>query len=159
MLRVTILAVGGLKERYWADATAEYKKRLAAYCKLEIIELPEYRLPQNPSPAEIAKCVEEEGKRIREKLPAHSYRAALCIEGSELPSEALAARLTGLAGTHSHLVWIIGGSHGLADDVKSLADLRLSMSPMTFPHQLARVMLLEQLYRAFSIAGGGKYHK
>jgi 23S rRNA (pseudouridine1915-N3)-methyltransferase len=159
MLRVTILAVGGLKERFWADAAAEYKKRLAAYCKLEIVELPEYRLPQNPSAAEIAKCVEEEGKKLQEKTPPHSYRVALCIEGGEISSEDLAARLTAVAGTHSHIVWIIGGSHGLAENIKSQADLRLSMSPMTFPHQLARVMLLEQLYRGFSIAAGGKYHK
>jgi 23S rRNA (pseudouridine1915-N3)-methyltransferase len=159
MLHVTILAVGGLKEKYWADATAEYTKRLAAFCKLEIVELPEYRLPQNPSPAEIAKCVQEEGKRILEKTPPHSYRIALCIEGGEISSEALAAKLRELSNTHSHIVWIIGGSHGLVDEVKKQADLRLSMSPMTFPHQLARVMLLEQIYRGFSIAGGGKYHK
>jgi 23S rRNA (pseudouridine1915-N3)-methyltransferase len=159
MLHVTILAVGGLKERYWVDATAEYTKRLAAFCKLEIAELTEYRLPQNPSAAEIAKCVQEEGKRILEKIPPHSYRVALCIEGGEISSEALAAKLRDLANSHSHIVWIIGGSHGLADEVKKQADLRLSLSPMTFPHQLARVMLLEQIYRGFSIAAGSKYHK
>jgi 23S rRNA (pseudouridine1915-N3)-methyltransferase len=161
MLHITILAVGALKDRHWQDAAAEYKKRLAAFCKLEVVELPEYRLPQNPSPAEIQKCIAEEGKRILEKTPRqlHCYQIALCIEGGELTSEALAARLTAIAGTHSRVVLVIGGSRGLADEVKAAADLRLSMSQMTFPHQLARVMLLEQLYRGFSIAGGGKYHK
>lgn len=160
MLRVTLLCVGNLKERYWRDACAEYEKRLSAFCKLSIVELPEERLPDAPSAAQITQVLDAEGKRILAKIPANAAVVALCIEGKEMPSPAIAATLERFANDgKSDVVFIIGGSHGLSVAVKKKATLRLSMSPMTFPHQLARVMLLEQIYRAFQISGGGKYHK
>jgi len=160
MVNVTLLCVGKLKEAYWRDACAEYEKRLGAFCRFRLVEVAEERLPDNPSAAQIAATVEAEGRRLLDKLPRDAALLALCIEGKELDSPALAAyveRQT-VAGT-SHIALVIGGSWGLSDEVKSRAALRLSMSPMTFPHQLARVMLLEQLYRSFQITTGGKYHK
>ena len=160
MLNVTMLCVGKLKEAYWRDACAEYEKRLGAFCRFRLIEVAEERLPDNPSAAQIAATVEAEGKRLLDQIPRDSAVIPMCIEGKELDSPALAARMQKLAvdGT-SHIVFVIGGSWGLSDSVKSKGSLRLSMSPMTFPHQLARVMLLEQIYRAFQISSGGKYHK
>lgn len=160
MLNITLLCVGKLKESYWRDACAEYEKRLGAFCRFRLIEVAEERLPDNPSASQIAATVEAEGKRILEQIPRDSAVIPLCIEGKELDSPALAARMQRLAvdGT-SHIAFIIGGSWGLSDAVKNRAALCLSMSPMTFPHQLARVMVLEQVYRAFQISSGGKYHK
>lgn len=160
MLRITVLCIGNLKERYWRDACAEYEKRLGAFCKLSVIELQEERLSDTPSAAQIAQTLDAEGKRILAKIPQGAAVAALCIEGKEMPSPALAATFEKYANEgKSDVVLVIGGSHGLSDAVKERANLRLSMSPMTFPHQLARVMLLEQIYRAFQISSGGKYHK
>ena len=160
MLSITLLAVGGLKETYLRQASAEYAKRLGAFCKLQVIEVPEHRLPQNPSAAQIEAGLAAEGAALRQKIPGGSYLAALCIEGKALSSTQLARQIAALAqGGASHLTFIIGGSHGLWQPLKTRADLRLSMSPMTFPHQLARVMLLEQIYRAMSINSGSKYHK
>lgn len=160
MLNITLLCVGKLKEAYWRDACEEYKKRLGAFCKFHLIEVAEERLPDNPSAAQISATIEAEGKRIMDQIPKDSAVIPLCIEGKELDSPALAMRMQKLAveGT-SHIVFVIGGSWGLSDVVKSRGVLRLSMSPMTFPHQLARVMVLEQIYRAFQISNGGKYHK
>ena len=160
MQRVTVLCVGKLKERFYADAAAEYVKRLQRYCKLEIIELPEQRLPEDPSPAEIQRALRAEGAAIREKLPKGGAVVALCIEGKPCSSEELSRRMAdfGIQG-RTQVTFIIGGSFGLDEDVKKHADWRLSMSPMTFPHHLARVMLLEQIYRACQIAEGTKYHK
>ncbi|MBQ8684233.1 MAG: 23S rRNA (pseudouridine(1915)-N(3))-methyltransferase RlmH [Clostridia bacterium] len=160
MLNITLLCVGKLKEAYWRDACAEYEKRLGAFCRFRLVEVAEERLPDAPSAAQIAATVEAEGKRLLEQLPRDCAVIPLCIEGKELDSPALAARLQKLAveGT-SHIAFVIGGSWGLSEAVKSRACLRLSMSPMTFPHQLARVMVLEQVYRAFQISSGGKYHK
>lgn len=159
MLTVTLLAVGGLKEQYLRAAAGEYLKRLSGFCKPVVLELDEYRLPPAPSPALVEKCIEAEGQAILAKIPKNAKMIALCIEGRQCSSEQLAQDLQRLTGETSHVVFVIGGSHGLADAVKNAAQRRLSMSAMTFPHQLARIMLLEQLYRAFSIAGGGKYHK
>lgn len=160
MQRVTVLCVGKLKEKFYIDAAAEYVKRLQRHCKLELIELPEQRLPDDPSPAEIQKALRAEGDAIREKLPKGGAVIALCIEGTELSSEALSKKLAQLASAGaSQLTFLIGGSFGLHPRVKQRADLRLSMSPMTFPHHLARVMLLEQLYRAYQIDTGTRYHK
>lgn len=158
MLHVKVICIGKLKESYLRQAQEEYQKRLGAYCRLEILELPEYRLPQDPSAAEIDRGLSEEGKRILQK--ASGMLIPLCIEGKELSSPELAQELAqrSLAG-ESCISFIIGGSFGLAEEVKRQASLRLSMSPMTFPHQLARIMLLEQLYRAFSINANAKYHK
>ena len=160
MLNITLLCVGKLKEAYWRDACAEYEKRLGAFCRFRLVEVAEERLPDSPSSAQIAATVEAEGKRLLEQLPRDGAVIPLCIEGKELDSPALSARIQKLAVDGiSHVVFIIGGSWGLSEAVKSRATLRLSMSPMTFPHQLARVMVLEQIYRAFQIASGGKYHK
>jgi len=160
MLKFRIICVGRLTERFFAEAEKEYLKRLGGYCRIEIVEVPEYRLPDSPSAAEILIALEREGAAIGEKTPAGAKTIALCIEGRELDSPGLAALLTdsALCG-ESRLCFVIGGSHGLHGPIKDDADMRLSMSKMTFPHSLARVMLLEQLYRAFKIAEGGKYHK
>lgn len=160
MLAVRLICVGKLGEKFWADACAEYQKRLGAYCKLEIVELPEQRLPQTPSQGEIDAALQKEAALIEAKLPQGAAVIALCVEGRALSSEELAdycGRLT-VSGT-SRLCFVIGGSCGLDASVKKRAALRLSMSKMTFPHHLARVMALEQLYRALNIAAGGKYHK
>jgi 23S rRNA (pseudouridine1915-N3)-methyltransferase len=160
MLGVTVLCVGRLKEEYLREACAEYAKRLGAFCRFQVLELEEERLPQSPSDAQISRCLEAEGRRLLEKIPQGAFAAALCIEGKELDSPGLARVLeeTPLRGK-SQMVFVIGSSWGLDDEVKRRADLRLSMSRMTFPHQLARVMLLEQIYRGFQISSGGKYHK
>lgn len=160
MMNVTILAVGKLKEAYWKDACREYSKRLGAFCRFSIEEIPEYRLPESPSPAQIKAGLEKEGEMLLSHIPANSFITALCIEGKELDSVRLSQQMQKAAveGKNS-LVFIIGGSFGLWEGVKEQAHLRLSMSPMTFPHQLARVMLCEQVYRAFCIAANTKYHK
>ena len=160
MQRVTVLCVGKLKEKFYTDAAAEYVKRLQRYCKLDVVELPEYRLPEEPSPAEIQKALQTEGAAIRERLPRGGAVVALCIEGKPCSSEELSRRLTelGVQGK-TQITFLIGGSVGLDESLKQQADWRLSMSPMTFPHHMARIMLLEQIYRAYQIAGGAKYHK
>lgn len=160
MLNINVITVGKLKESYLRDACAEYIKRLGAYSKIKVTELPESRLPDNPSDKEIAAALENEGKAILAAVPSGSAVIAMCIEGQQMSSEEFSARLEkfGIEGKSSVSV-IIGSSFGLADSVKRSAALRMSMSKMTFPHQLARVMILEQLYRAMSISNGGKYHK
>ncbi len=160
MQRVTVLCVGKLKEKFYIDAAAEYVKRLQRHCKLELIELPEQRLPDDPSPAEIQKALRTEGDAIREKLPKGGAVIALCIEGKPCSSQELSRRMAdfGVQGK-TQLTFLIGGSVGLDEDLKRRADWRLSMSPMTFPHHMARIMLLEQIYRAYQIADGTKYHK
>ena len=160
MQRVTVLCVGKLKENFYIDAAAEYVKRLQRHCKLELIELPEQRLPDEPSPAEIQKALRTEGDAIRERLPKGGAVIALCIEGRPCSSQELSRRMAefGVQGK-TQLTFLIGGSVGLDEDLKRQADWRLSMSPMTFPHHMARIMLLEQIYRAYQIAGGTKYHK
>lgn len=160
MQKVTILCVGKLKEKFYADAASEYTKRLSRFCKLEILELPESRLPEDPSQGEIAQALAAEAALIEAKLPKGGTVVAMCIEGKELSSTQLAAKMNDLAVSGaSQLTFLIGGSVGLDEHIKRRADLRLSMSPMTFPHHLARVMLLEQIYRAYQINAGTKYHK
>ena len=159
MQRITVLCVGKLKEKFYADAAAEYSKRLSRYCKLEIVELPETRLPEDPSPAEIKKALASEAAAIRQKLEGGAV-VAMCIEGQTCSSEALSKKLAAFAlEGKSRVTFLIGGSFGLDESLKKQADWRLSMSPMTFPHHLARVMLLEQIYRACQIAEGTRYHK
>ena len=159
-VRIQLICVGKMKEKFYIDAAAEYVKRLSAYCRLQVVELPEERLPADPSRAQIDAALEKEEAAIRGKLAPGAALVALCVEGEEKSSEALSRLLAGwgAAGTGS-LAFVIGGSYGLHPDIKALARLRLSMSPMTFPHHLARVMLLEQLYRAFKIDEGSSYHK
>ena len=164
MQKVTLLCVGKLKEKFYMEAAAEYTKRLSRYCKLEIVELPEERLPENPSPAQIDAALLKEAAAIRGKLPPSSRVIALCIEGKLQSSEELAQTLAAWAsgavsGLEKRLVFLIGGSFGLHESIKAEAWAKLSMSPMTFPHHLARVMLLEQIYRAYQINGGTRYHK
>ncbi|MEG0779054.1 MAG: 23S rRNA (pseudouridine(1915)-N(3))-methyltransferase RlmH [Oscillospiraceae bacterium] len=160
MQKVTLLCVGKLKEKFYAEGVAEYSKRLSRYCQLQIVELPETRLSDSPSPADIRRALETEAALITEKLPKGGAVIALCIEGKLLSSPQLAETVTrfGIEGK-PQLTFLIGGSVGLAESLKDAADLRLSMSPMTFPHHLARVMLLEQIYRAYQIQAGTKYHK
>ena len=160
MQTVTIICEGKLKEKYLRDACAEYAKRLSAYCKLNIIELNPHRISENPSAAEIDAVLEAEAKEILAKIPNTAKVYAMCIEGKQMSSEKLSKEISSCAVQgFNNIVFIIGGSHGLSDSVKKRADFKLSMSEMTFPHQLARVMLLEQIYRAFQISSGGKYHK
>ena len=160
MLNVKIICVGKLKEKFYTDAAAEYAKRLSAYCRLEIEELAEQKLPDDPSPAEIEAALEKEKQAIMQKIPKGAAVIAMCIEGKEMDSVKLSQTLSELAVRgSSKLCFIIGGSFGMHEDVKKSAALRLSMSPMTFPHHLARIMLLEQIYRAFKISEGSKYHK
>ena len=160
MRSVTLLTVGKLKESFYRQACDEYVKRLGAFCKLNVIELPEERLPQNPSQAQIDAALEKEAAVVRAKLPAGAVLAALCVEGKLLSSEDLAGQMARWAGSgKSSVVFLIGSSFGLSPTLKAQADLRLSMSPMTFPHHLARVMVLEQIYRAFQINAGSPYHK
>ena len=160
MQNVTVLCVGKLKEKFYADACAEYQKRLTRCCKLSLVELSEERLGESPTPAQIEAALEREAAAIWERLPRGATVVALCVEGNGLSSEQLAETLARCAtnGT-GRIAFLIGGSFGLAERVKRAADMRLSMSPMTFPHHLARVMLLEQLYRAYQIQNNTKYHK
>lgn len=160
MQKITVLCVGKLKERFYQEAAAEYVKRLGRHCKLDVVELPESRLPEDPSPREIQRALAAEAAAIREKLPRGGAVIALCIEGKPCSSDELSRRMAdfGVQGK-TQITFLIGGSVGLSEDVKKLADWRLSMSPMTFPHHMARIMLLEQLYRAYQIAAGTKYHK
>ena len=160
MQKVTILCVGKLKEKFYADAVSEYSKRLSRFCKLDIVELNEERLPEGPAPAQIEAALSREADAIRAKLPPAAMAVALCVEGKTRSSEELARLMADSASRGvSHLVFLIGGSFGLHPSIKELAAVRLSMSPMTFPHHLARVMLLEQIYRAYQINAGTKYHK
>ena len=160
MQKVTIICTGKLKEKFYLDAAAEYAKRLSRFCTLTILELPEERLPESPSPAQIEAALAREADAVRAKLPAGCLLIAMCVEGQERSSEALARYLAEAAARGAgHIVFLIGSSYGMHPSLKQQADLRLSMSPMTFPHHLARVMLLEQLYRAYQINAGSKYHK
>ena len=160
MVDVTVICVGKLKEKFYQEAAAEYAKRLKGYCKLSIVELAEQKLSKNPSLGEILAAMEKEGDAIRGKIPPNSTVIALAVEGKMRSSEELAAMISTWSHNASkHLVFVIGGSYGLHPSIKAGAWATLSMSPMTFPHHLARVMLLEQLYRGFQINEGGKYHK
>lgn len=152
--------MGKLKEKFYRDAVEEYSKRLQRFCKLEITELPETRLPEDPSPAQVRQALAAEAALIRERLPRGGAVIALCVEGKPCSSEELSRRMAdfGVAG-RTQLTFLIGGSFGLDEALKREADWRLSMSPMTFPHHMARVMLLEQVYRAYQIAVGTRYHK
>ena len=157
-MNIRLIVIGKLKEDYLRSACAEYIKRLGRYCSFELFELDECRLSDKPSDKEIAAALKKEAAQI--KKYAAGLIVPMCIEGKQLSSPELSQHITSAAVTgHSTVSFIIGSSFGLDPEIKSLGSLRLSMSKMTFPHQLARVMLLEQIYRAFQIAEGGKYHK
>lgn len=161
MMSINIIAVGKLKENYLRDAASEYSKRLSGFCKLNVIELPESRLSENPGEKEIQNALNSEAKLIDSYLNNGSaYNIAMCIEGKHISSNELSAKIND-AGINrkSTINFIIGSSFGISPAIKNKADFRLSMSKMTFPHQLARILLLEQIYRAFQILNGGKYHK
>lgn len=160
MIHINVIAVGRLKEEYWRKAGDEYKKRLGGLCKIDIIELAESRLSDKPSQKEILSALEKEGGAMLEKISPKSYNIAMCIEGKMIDSVSLADKIAKISVDGiSTINFLIGSSFGLSDKVKQKADFKMSMSPMTFPHQLARIMLLEQVYRAFSINANTSYHK
>ncbi len=160
MFEITLITVGKLKEKFYLSAAAEYEKRLQAYCRFTLVELPETRLPEAPSPAEISAGLQKEAALILGKIPKGAWFCVLTPEGKNLSSEALAEKIAQvkLSGK-SAACFLIGSSFGIAPQVKEAADFKLSMGAMTFPHHLARIMVLEQLYRAEAIQAGSKYHK
>ena len=159
MLQIKLITVGTLKEDYLRAAVAEYSKRISAYAKLEIVALREARVPDDPSPAQIDTALRDEGDRILAAMPARAMKIALCVEGKQLDSPGLSALLERGAAEAGCICAVIGSSHGLDERVKAACAHRLSVSKLTFPHQLMQVILLEALYRGLSISHGSKYHK
>ena len=160
MFEITLIAMGKLKEKFYLSAAAEYEKRLKGYCQFKIIELPESRLPETPSPAEIQAGLDKEADMILSKIPKGAWFCILTPEGKMLSSEQLAQKLRDVKiSGKSSACFLIGSSFGISQRIKEKADFKLSMSPMIFPHHLARIMVLEQLYRAEAIQAGSKYHK
>ena len=159
-MKITIVCVGKIKERFYREAVDEYRKRLGKYCKPEIIEVPDEKTPEGAGAALEEQIRAKEGKRILQKLPEDAYVCTLEIGGRRFSSEGLAEWLEKLTvGGASHIAFVIGGSLGLHEDVCKRGDMSLSFSDMTFPHQLMRVILTEQIYRAFRIINGEPYHK
>ncbi len=159
MIKVTLIALGKLKEKYLTEAVAEYKKRLSRYCNFEIIEIEPVRLPEKPSENEINNALMKEAELVLKKISGDSEVISLCVEGKGFSSPDFAKKIGGYADFGKNITFIIGSSYGLSDKIKKLSNLKLSLSEMTFPHQLFRVMLLEQIYRAFKIIEGSAYHK
>ena len=160
MLNVKLICVGKMREKFYIDAFEEYRKRLQTYCRLELVEITEQRLSDRPAEKEITAALEREGQEILKAVPADAYLVALCVEGKQMPSEGVAELIAAREKSGKpKLCFVIGGSFGLSPTVKSRADRKLSMSQMTFPHHLARVMLIEQVYRGFKINEGSQYHK
>ena len=160
MMNVQLIVLGKLKEKFMKDFSGEYEKRLGAFCKLTVTELEPVKLPENPSEKEIEYALLKEAGQIRDKMLSNAYVFSMCIEGKQSSSEAFSQKLSEIAvNGKSNIVFIIGSSFGLSDEIKNMSDFKFSMSQMTFPHQMARIMLLEQIYRAFQISSGGKYHK
>ena len=157
MQGIRIIAVGRLKEEYFARAQGEYIKRISRFCPIDIKEIPGERLPDDPSPAQIAAALKKEAAAVRGQIPPGYAAAALCVEGKSYDSAGFASLLTGEA--KSRIAFIVGSSYGLDMELEACADHRISMSLMTFPHHLARIMLLEQIYRGYMIDSGGRYHK
>lgn len=158
-MNITIISVGKIKEKYFTLAIEEYSKRLSRFTKLNIIEVPDEKIPDNASEKEMEIIKEKEGAKIFAKLPDNSFIITLCIEGKEFSSKQLADKITDISMTSSSITFIIGGSLGLCDAIKDKSKLRLSFGRMTLPHQLMRVVLLEQIYRAFKINNNENYHK
>ena len=160
MFDITLITMGKLKEKFYISAADEYKKRLSGYCKFTLLELPEVRLPEDPSPSEISSGLEKEAELIISKIPKGAWFCVFTPEGKELSSEKFADKLKDvkLSGKSS-ACFLIGSSFGMSPRIKEKADFKMSMGPMTFPHHLARIMVLEQLYRAEAIQAGSKYHK
>ena len=158
-MNITVICVGKLKEKYLKEAVSEYSKRLSRFVKLEIIELPDCKIPDNASPAQEADVLEKEGDMILSKIKQNSYIVAMCIEGNQLSSTEFAKKLENISMQSSNIVFIIGGSLGLSDKVKKTASMHLSFGKITLPHQLMRVILLEQVYRGYKINNNETYHK
>lgn len=159
MLHIKIICVGKLKEREYAALCDEYLKRLSRFCRAEVVQLEEARLPEAPSATQISEALRREAVQIRAAIPAGAHTIALCVEGKGMTSPAFSDYIEKTSLTADRLCFLVGGSNGLDEDLKREAKLRLSFSDMTFPHHLFRVMLLEQIYRAFSISHGSRYHK
>ncbi|MDQ5983034.1 MAG: Ribosomal RNA large subunit methyltransferase H [Eubacteriales bacterium SKADARSKE-1] len=160
MLTIKILCVGNLKENYLKEAFLEYQKRLSSFCRFEVKEIPEHKVSSNPTESEINLAVSSEGEKLLSYLNKNNHVISLCIEGKEFSSKELSRHIQSVTiSGKSTIVFIIGGSFGLSQEVKSSSNLNFSMSKLTFPHQLTRIMLTEQIYRAFQILSGGKYHK
>ena len=159
MANILIVSIGTLKEEYLKDAVAEYKKRLGQYARVDEINLSEVQIKNEDSQAEIKRALDTEGERILSAIPKDHYKIAMCIEGVQYDSPELARRLETALDKSGKVALIIGSSHGLSDKVKAACDMKLSVSKLTFPHQLMRAMLFEVLYRSFTIIAGKKYHK
>ena len=159
-MKISILCVGKVKEKFYRDAIDEFAKRLSRYCKLEVIEVTDEKTPDQASDTEVRQIKEKEGQRLLKNIKEDAYVICLCIDGKQLDSEALSAKIEQLGiGGCSHICFVIGGSLGLSDEVIRRADYKLSFSPMTFPHQLMRVILMEQIYRSYRIMNHEPYHK
>lgn len=160
MTTINLIYVGNIRENYLLAAAAEYEKRLSAYCRLVCTEIKEEKLPDDPSQAQTEAAMKKEGERILAVLPRKSMKIALCVEGKQLSSEEFSSLIKNAENSgFSQISFIIGGAFGLSEEVKKVCDFRLSLSKMTFTHRFARILLLEQIYRAENIAAGGKYHK
>ena len=160
MFDITLIVMGKLKEKFYLSAAAEYEKRLKGYCSFKIVELPEHRLPEDPSPAEIQTGLDKEAELIFQKIPKGAWLCIFTPEGKILSSEEFAGKLKEVKNMgKSSAAFLIGSSFGISQKVKDKADFKLSMGKMTFPHHLARIMVLEQIYRAEAIQAGSKYHK
>ena len=160
MFDITLICMGKLKEKFYLSAAEEYLKRLKGYCRFQLIELPEYRLPEDPSPTEITAGLDKEAEQIQGKIPKGAWLCIFTPEGKTLSSEQFADKLKEIKlSGKSSACFLIGSSFGISKKIKDMADFKLSMGPMTFPHHLARIMVLEQIYRAEAIQAGSKYHK
>lgn len=158
-MKINIISVGKIKESYFLEAMAEYEKRISRFCRINSIVLPDKKIPDSPSEGEIKKVLKEEGEEILKKIAKNDYVVAMCVEGKELSSEDLAQKLSSIQLEAPDITFVIGGSLGLSDEVKSRADFKLSLGKMTLPHRIARLVLEEQIYRAFKINANEKYHK
>lgn len=159
MALIKIITVGTLKEKYLCDAAAEYEKRINGFCKIENVSVKESHLPTDPSEGDIKRALDEEAKIILSHMSDRAFKIVMCVEGKQLSSEELAKKIDAAFSTSNEICFVIGSSHGLSEQVKQASDLRLSVSRLTFPHQLMRVILLESIYRSLNIIKGTKYHK
>jgi len=159
MATIKIITVGTLKEKYLSDSVTEYEKRISGFCKVESVNIKEAKLPQDPSDGDIRRALDEEAKQILVAMPDRAFKIAMCVEGKQFSSEELASKIEVAFSAANEICFVIGSSHGLSDSVKAKADLKLSVSKLTFPHQLMRVVLLEVVYRCLNIIKGTKYHK
>lgn len=158
-MNITVICIGKLKEKYLKEAVSEYSKRLSRFVKLDIAELPDCKIPENASPAQERAVLDKEGEKILSRIKPDSYTVAMCIEGKQLSSTEFAGKLNQISMVSGNITFIIGGSLGLSDDVKKRADMHLSFGRITLPHQLMRVILLEQVYRGYKINNHEAYHK